>query len=51
MLPCLYRYALAEFEVFHKGVPKLQESNLVLHWPRWSDFIEIEEQYDVRPSP
>ena len=36
VLPCFCHYALAGFEVFHKGVPKLQGSNLVLHWPRWS---------------
>ena len=51
MLPCLYRYAWAEFEVFHKGVPKLQGPNLDFLWPRWSDFLEIGGQYHVRPLP
>ena len=47
MLPCVYHYALAEFEVFHKGFPKLQW--FVFLWPRWRDFLEIEGQYHVRP--
>ena len=58
-LPFWYRYAhslfchyaLAGFEVFYKEVPKLQGSNLVLHWPRWGVFLEFEGQYHVRPSP
>ena len=44
-------YALAGFEVFHKGSPKLQGSNLVFLWPRWNKFHEIEGQYHFRPSP
>ena len=49
VLPYLYRYALAGFEVFHKGSPKLQGSNLVFLWPRWNNFLEIEGQYHFRP--
>ena len=38
VLPFLYHIAMAEIEVFHKGVPKLQGSNLVLHsWILWGD--------------
>ena len=49
MLPCVYHYALAEFEVFHKGFPKLQW--FVFLWPRWRDFLEIEGQYHRHDPP
>ena len=51
-LSFFYHYALAEFGVVHKGVPKLQGSNLVFLWPIGGTiFLKLHGKIIAVPPP